>query len=198
MDLATLITGAKEYGIFDFFLPFILMFAIFYGLLIKTKIFGQGEDKQPTRFNRTISMVISLVAAAYIMIYTPAGITLSTFFANLFGQTLVVVMSLLGFLVIMYLLMNVLQPGATWDAKRFGWLVAIVIIIAIVLGVGVFLSSGGAAIFPGIKTPITINLGSIDPGTLSIIVVIVLTGVVIYFLARSEGGEGRGLEISRR
>ncbi len=188
VGLAEIITGAKEYGIFDFFLPFILTFAIFYGLLIKTKIFGQGEDKQPTRFNKTISMVISLVIAAYVMIYTPVGITLSGFFADLSAQTLVVVMSLLGFLMIMYLMMNVLQPGATWDVKRFGWLV---VIIAVVLGVGVFLSSGGAAIFPGIKTPITINLGNIDPGTLAVIVVVILTGLVIYFLGRGEGGEGR-------
>ena len=195
MDLATLITGAKEYGIFDFFLPFILTFAIFYGLLIKTKIFGQGEDKQPTRFNKTISMVISLVAAAYVMIYTPVGITLSTFFANLFGQTLVVVMSLLAFLIVMYLLMNVLQPGATWNAKKFGW---IVVIAALVLGAGVFISSGGAAIFPGIPSPITINLGNIDPGTLSVIVVVVLIGVVIYFLSRGEGDNERGLDISRK
>lgn len=195
MDLATLITNAKEYGIFDFFLPFILTFAIFYGLLIKTKIFGQGEDKQPTRFNKTISMVISLVIAAYVMIYTPVGITLSTFFANLSAQILVVVMSLLGFLVIMYLLMNVLQPGASWDAKKFGWLMGI---IAAILVIGVFISSGGTAIFPGIQTSISINLGNIDPGTLSIIVVIVLIGVVIFFLSRGEGGNGSPIEISRR
>jgi hypothetical protein len=188
VGLAEIIAGAKEYGIFDFFLPFILTFAIFYGLLIKTKIFGQGEDKQPTRFNKTISMVISLVIAAYVMIYTPVGITLSTFFANLSAQTLVVVMSLLGFLMIMYLMMNVLQPGAIWNKTKFIW---VVVIIAVILGVGVFLSSGGAAIFPGIKTPITINLGSIDPGTIAIIVVIVLTGLVIYFLSRSEGGDDR-------
>jgi len=186
--LAEIITGAKEYGIFDFFLPFILTFAIFYGLLIKTKIFGQGEDKQPTRFNKTISMVISLVIAAYVMIYTPVGITLSTFFANLSAQTLVVVMSLLGFLMIMYLMMNVLQPGATWNKTKFIW---VVVVIAAILGVGVFLSSGGAAIFPGIKTPISISLGNIDPGTLAVIVVIVLTGLVIYFLSRSEGGDDR-------
>lgn len=195
VGLAEIITGAKEYGIFDFFLPFILTFAIFYGLLIKTKIFGQGEDKQPTRFNKTISMVISLVIAAYVMIYTPVGITLSTFFAELFGQTLVVVMSILSFLMIMYLMMNVLQPGATWDKTKFIW---VVVIIALILGVGVFLSSGGAAIFPGIKTPITINLGNIDPGTIAVIVVIVLTGLVIYFLSRSEGGETRDLGLGRR
>jgi len=61
--------------------------------------------------------------------------------------------------------------------------------------VGVFISSGGAAIFPGIKTPLTINFGNIDPGTLSVIIVVILTGVVIYFLA--TGGEERGVEIRR-
>ncbi len=185
--IVDLITGAKEFGIFEFFLPFILMFAIFYGLLIKTKIFGSGEDKQPTRFSKTISMVISLVAAAYIMIYNPVGmgITLTTFFSNLFGQTLVAIMSLLSFLIVLYLMMNVLQPGAKWDWMKWGW---IVLIVAVVFGVGVFLSSGGAAIFPGISIPFSINFGNVDPGTVAVIVVIVLTGVVIYFLASGEGG----------
>lgn len=195
--IADLVISAKEFGIFDFFLPFILMFVIFYGLLIKTKIFGSGEDKQPTRFSKTISLVISLVAASYIMIFNPAGIgvTVSTFFANLFGQTLVVVMSLLAFLIVLYLMMNVLQPGATWNWMKWGWAV---LIIALVLGVGVFISSGGAAIFPGISIPFSISFGNIDPGTVAVIVVVILTGIVIYFLAKGEGEEGRDLGLGRR
>jgi len=44
--LAEIVASAKGFGIFDFFIPFIIMFAIFYGLLYKTKIFGDPTKEK--------------------------------------------------------------------------------------------------------------------------------------------------------
>jgi len=186
VTIGDLIQSGKAFGIFEFFLPFILMFAIFYGLLAKTKIFGDPGSKPA----RTINLVIALSAAAYIMVFTPAGVTVSTFLSTLFGQWMVLVLGLLAFLMVFYLMMNILKPEATWDWTKWGWAI---LLIAIVLMAGVFISSGGATIFPGIKTPISINFGATDPGILAIIIVVVLTGLVIYFLASSDNSGGRAV-----
>ncbi len=53
------VQGLREMGFFDFFLPLLLFFAIIYGALDKTKIFG--EDKKD--INAIIAFVISLIAA---------------------------------------------------------------------------------------------------------------------------------------
>ncbi|OGW55105.1 MAG: hypothetical protein A2Y81_05685 [Nitrospirae bacterium RBG_13_43_8] len=177
--IAELVSSAKGLGIFDFFIPFIMMFAIFYGLLYKTKIFG---DPSKERASRTISLVIALAASSYIMVFTPAGVTISGFLAAYFSKTLVVVLALLGVLIVFYLLMNILKPEAKWDLSKFGWGA---LLIAIVLGISIFVSSGGAGIFPGIKN---INIGGLDSGTMAIIVVIILTGLVIYYLISGDGG----------
>jgi len=173
----------QGFGIFDFFLPFILAFAIFYGILSKIKIFGESKERSA----RTINLVISLAAAAYVTLYViMPNVALSTFLANMFGKATVVILSLIAFLAIFYLLMNVVTPGKTWEFKKLGWLV---LIFAIIIGLGLFLSSGGSSLFPGINLPFSINFGNIDPGIVAIIVVVALIGVVIYFLARGEGGE---------
>jgi hypothetical protein len=80
---------------------------------------------------------------------------------------------------VFYLMMNILKPGADWDWTRWGW---IILIIAVIFVVGIFISSGGGNIIPGFKL---LNI-SIDPGILAVIVVIILTGLVIYFLASSD------------
>jgi hypothetical protein len=183
--IAEVVASAKGFGIFDFFIPFIMMFAIFYGLLYKTKIFG---DPTKERASRTISLVIALAASSYIMVFTPAGVTISGFLSSYFSKTLVVVLALLGVLIVFYLLMNILKPEAKWDLSKLGWLA---LLLAVVLGIGIFISSGGGKIFPGVGN---INIG-IDSGSLAVIVVIILTGLVIWFMI-SGGDNGSGVRVS--
>ncbi len=49
----------REIGFFDFFLPFILFFAIIYGALEKTQVFGEGRKD----INAIIALVIALIAS---------------------------------------------------------------------------------------------------------------------------------------
>jgi hypothetical protein len=176
-SLGDMFVWAKGFGIYDFFLPFILAFAIFYGLLSKTKVFGNPTEKAP----RTINLVISLGLALYITLFVllPNNISISTFLARYFGSSMIIILGLIGFLMVFYLMMNILKPGADWDWTRWGW---IILIIAVIFVVGIFISSGGGNIIPGFKL---LNI-SIDPGILAVIVVIILTGLVIYFLASSD------------
>ena len=58
MMLSGLMT-LREMGFFDFFLPFLLFFAVVYGALEKTKVFGEGRKD----INAIVALVISLIAA---------------------------------------------------------------------------------------------------------------------------------------
>ncbi|MEM4244737.1 MAG: hypothetical protein QW404_00165 [Candidatus Nanoarchaeia archaeon] len=55
----------KDLGFYDIILPFLLIFTVAFGVLEKTRIFGQTEDKKPkTNINAMIAFVISLFFVA--------------------------------------------------------------------------------------------------------------------------------------
>jgi len=93
-----LIEIAQNYGIFNFLLPFLLTFSIFYGILRKSKIFGSDEKAE------RINTIIAFVAAFYILIFTPAGTTLTSFFANFFGWSVIVLLTLFIFGTILFMM----------------------------------------------------------------------------------------------
>jgi len=195
--IADLVVAGKEFGIFEFYLPFVILFAILYGLLQKSRIFG---DKA-----KAINVIISLAASLFVMEYALSGI-LATFFATFFAGTLAILVTILGFLMVTYLLLAVFgEEGKLPDAGKYA---KFAVIIGVILAVATFVSSGGAAIFPGIviggegvsSIPNIIfpnlNLSTQDVGI--ILLVILFIGIVI-FLVKGEGkGEpSRGLEIRR-
>ena len=59
MNLMVGLEALKQMGFFDFFLPFLLFFAIIYAALDKTQVFG--ADKKD--INAIIALVISLIAS---------------------------------------------------------------------------------------------------------------------------------------
>ncbi len=68
-----LVTNLNSLGLFGFLLPFILMFSLTFGLLMKAKFFDDHK----------ITGVISLVLAFFVIGF--GGPALANFFVNLFG-----------------------------------------------------------------------------------------------------------------
>lgn len=191
--IADLIAAGKELGIFEFYLPFILLFAIIYGLLQKSKIFGEPEKV------KNINMIISLAASLFVMVFTPVGpatITMATFLSNLFAGTLMILVTIITFLAVVFMIASPIGAMPKEAPKKaFG----VIVVGAIILATGVFVASGGLAIFPGIPLPITapiIVLPWLTPQDLAIILVVLATGIVISWLAKG-GKEERSLEASR-
>ena len=182
MALADLIAAGKELGIFQFYLPFIIMFAILYGLLRRAKIFGEQKN---------IDMIIALASSLFVMIFTPAGITLTEFFANFFGGTLIVFVTILTFLLITFMIAVPLGGG---KAPDFGKAAVAAVIVGVILAVGVFIVSGGLAIFPGVNLPILvpITFPGISAADLAIIIVVILTGLALFWLTREGKEEKKG------
>jgi hypothetical protein len=201
--IADLIAQSKEFGLFDFYLPFIIMFGIMYSLLTKSRIFGEtaGTDKS-AGLARRVNLIVSLGGALFIMAYVPEAVTLSTFLGNLFGQTFVVLLTIVSFAMILWVIMAIVQPttkaGEPYKlpVKYF----TAIILLFVLLGVAIFFSSGGAAFFPGLTfgqfptSPLTLislpnfNISSTD---LSILFLVVVTGLIIYFVG-VKGDESGG------
>ncbi len=70
---------------FDFFLVWILFFAIIYAILKKAEFSDE----------LSVNAVIAFVMSFFIINYTPVGMTLGTFFSTLFGLTAVIIAGLL-------------------------------------------------------------------------------------------------------
>jgi hypothetical protein len=187
MSIAELIIAGESLGIFEFYLPFIILFSILFGILQKTKIFG---DK-----GKVINAVISVAVALFVMQYALSGI-LAPFFATYFASTLGILVAILGFLMVTYLMLAMFSEGGNMpDAGKY---VKYVILIGVILSIATFISSGGLAIFPGI------NLGSglagfnfsmpfgLSTGDIAIIVLVILFIVILFFLLREGGGGKKG------
>lgn len=172
--IADLVALAKTYGIFEYYLPFVILFSLFYGLINKSKIFGTGA------LENRLGLILSFGAALYVMAYTPVGFTLTQFFATFFTQVTVVLVTLLAFMMILALLIP-LGPGEGLKyaiEKHIGS----VVLLGVVIAFGLFLSSGGLQIFPGL--PFFIGLSAQDFAILSLVI---LTVLVIWWMTKSEG-----------
>jgi hypothetical protein len=178
----------KAYGVFEFYLPFVLMFAIFYGLLAKSKIFG---DESKERRVRNINVVISIVAALFVMV-SPVGVSLTTFFGTFFTQTMVVLTTMLSFLLIMYM---VIPHGSVGDMMKEPMKYAKFLVpFAALAALALFFASGAPAIF-GINIGGVGGVGGIGLSGLSsqdivtIVLILVFLLIVVYLTREDKGKE---------
>lgn len=175
--IAELIEAGKHFGIFQFYLPFLLTFVLVFGLLRKAKVFGPY---------RHIDVAIALIAATYIMIYSPIGLPLAQFLTNLFGHSLLAIVTLVVILLILGPLLDFF--GLEVPVKRrVKTLLAIIILLAVVI----FIVSGGLTLYLPALPPITIPIlplppVGIAPAHIAIITLVIFTGLLIWWLVKEE------------
>ena len=180
-----LLTG-MEFGVFDFFLPFVLSFAIIYGILQKANIFGTE------RVGRNVNLIVSVVLSLFIIGYTTVGVTLAAFFGSMFTGTIMIVVTLLGTMMVLYVLGAL--AGIQIPGKQPGRWNAVLILITVLLAGIVFVYSGGMSILgqldlPGVGTQIaipampSISISTNDAVLLGGFIVLV---VAIVWLTREE------------
>ncbi|MFH1623250.1 MAG: hypothetical protein ABIA12_01905 [Candidatus Aenigmatarchaeota archaeon] len=180
-----LLTG-MELGVFDFFLPFVLSFAIIYGILEKANIFGTE------RVGRNVNLIVSVVLSLFIIGYTPVGVTLAAFFGSMFTGTIMIVVTLLGTMMVLYVLGAL--AGIQIPGKQSGKWNAVLILITVLLAGAVFVYSGGMSILgqldiPGVGTQIPIPaMPSISISTNDAVVLggFILLIVTIVWLTHEE------------
>ncbi len=140
------------FGFFRVVLPFLLIFALFYAILLKTKVLG--EDGQP--WVKTTASIISMVAAFMVIAYTPVVDAIATFVPQA------------SFLLVVALLVLMLFSFIGFDAKTiFGekpeigkyWWVFVPLIL-------IFIAIAGYAAGPDI--PILYGIAQIMSGGINV------------------------------
>ena len=120
-----LVSNLNQLGFFGFLLPWLLMFAVVYGLLLKSKALGE---------NQKIIGVVALVAAFFVVGY--GGPLVGTFFQNLFG----IAAMILGGIIVIVLFVSMAGGDITKlvENKAILALLAGVGIIVLVISLGTF------------------------------------------------------------
>lgn len=133
----TVVLRMRDAGMYQFLLPFMLSLAIFYGLLRKSRIFG--DPREAVSINAVVSVV-----AAFMVWSAPVilGVNIEQSLANFFVQgstaTLVVIVSLL--ITSMFFPPDLAtQISKTLKAPKY---VSAFIIFGFLVGAAIFISSG--------------------------------------------------------
>jgi len=171
------ITALASVGIFELYLPFLLLFAIFFAILQKSRVFAIGKDTPNTKIDILLSFIISL----YIVAFSPVAGIIGLWFANLFASVGVALISILVFFLVI-----VLMIAPWWDealkSKSWKWLIPLGVIIAflIVLGStfgGVLAGAGGTVTIPGLSSQDILFL-----------TLVIITILIIYWMTRPAKG----------
>jgi len=155
---ASIITQLNRLGFYGFILPWLLMFALVYGLLKRSGVFGKEGDK--------VAAVVAMALAFFITSYTGIGdyfIAISGLGGMLLGALLIVVLffALLGFQVD-----SLRDVFSGWTAVAFIGLVGLI----------VFFVFGGGQI-SGI---------SIDNETTAAVFMIIVVAIAVIFVTKGE------------
>ena len=163
--LIDIVSSWKEFGVFDFLLPFVIMFSIFYALLNKTKIFGDSyppkgstddQEKKKAKLAKFVNLIVSFGAAMYIMANVGTGANLTLFLYTLFGTSFEIIASLIVITVVAVFAYGVYKgespfkddgPGMKTNWTTWG---TIVLILAIILPLFNYFTSTGQFSMPEI------------------------------------------------
>ncbi len=129
----------KAAGFYDFVLPWLLAFAVTFGILQTVNIFKKGQNA-----NTSVDAIIAIVVAFYITIFTPFPGFLSSFFSKLFGSSMIAlsgVLVLLMFIGIFGLNVSGLLTKKEGDKTSPTGLGYAVLIVAFIAGAGLFFNA---------------------------------------------------------
>jgi len=165
MAFEELMTALRNLGFYDFLLPWLFTFAIVYGLLSATKVFGENTKR--------ISTALALVIAFFVTGYS--GQMLSNFFISIFGGASMIIAGIL--VVLLFVTMVGFKID---DIKKTGTL-----IILIIVGVVLWLLSVGAAQGIGF-------LPLLSPDIIALILVMVVIVLAVWAIVREPGQPAAG------
>ncbi len=185
----TIIGAAQQGGVLAFYLPFLIAFALIYGLLNRTQIFGDSKDRKANAINAVIAFGI----AFYVISFTGVGVTVANFFGTFFTQSTMLLVTVLVVTLVVSLLGGIwpTKPLKDKEGNIIGFEKAsigklIFVIVALALIVVFFNSGGGAIIGVGGTSP---AIGTLSAQDILIIAFIIITVLLIYWVTKGEKKE---------
>ncbi len=178
-DFTQLQNTLKAAGFYDFVLPWLLAFAVTFGILQTVNVFKKGDKP-----NTSVDAIVAVVVAFYITIFTPFPGFLSSFFSKLFGSSIIAlsgVLVLLMFIGIFGLNVSGLLTGKDKDGKTSptGLGYAVLVIALIAGGLLFFNAQAGVFSFGDIRVA--------GGELLTLFIFLGIIGAVIYAVVRGSG-----------
>ena len=118
MTITDVLNNWDSYGVFSYVLPFLIIFAVVFGILQKSKIFGDPKDVKG--INAVLSVAIGLTALQFDFV--------STFFATIFPRFGVGLSILIVMIIFLGLIFNPAEQHKNTPLKVIGWVVGILVI----------------------------------------------------------------------
>ncbi|MEM5799760.1 MAG: hypothetical protein QXZ43_03805 [Candidatus Aenigmatarchaeota archaeon] len=133
----------NELGAFNFLFPFMLTSAIFYGLLRKSKLFGSDSDR-----NVALNGVIALSAAFMVWAFPVInGVDIQAQLSTFFMQGMIVMLILMVGLMVTGMILPENLPQHLWEQMKGKSTPTTLLLIGIIVGIIVFLTSGLVSLF---------------------------------------------------
>jgi len=164
-----------QMGFFQFLLPFLLILAVVYGVI---------RFAAPDKFEKSAASLISIVIAFFFLNYSGnVGLSMATFFTNIFGGGAIVLTGILVVLILLGLLgIKFSGEGGLTSGDKGKWIFSAFIIF---VGFLIFLGAGGANV---LQLPSNI-LGVAGDDVFTIIFFIIILALAMWWMSRDNGGD---------
>lgn len=168
---SNLITALQQYGFVDLVIPFVLIFAVMFAILQKVNIFEKEEGK---KYNTIISVATALLIVIP-HVLSPSPTDAVSVINKFLPEFVFITFALL------ILLMLVGLVGGSTSATSGALVVGIAALIGVIYLALVILS----AVSPTAGLPMFLS----DPNFQAIVIVILVLGLVIYYINKPEPGK---------
>lgn len=172
VDLNSFFGVLEKVGFFEIVLPWLLFFAIFLGLLLRTKVFGE---------ERNLNSIIALAVSLFVVKYTPAVGT-AVYYTQLFGIGGMIIAALFVFVLLLKIVGFDLKEIFAETEKR--WVHPLIAILVAFIVYGIYSSAIGKGLDLNTKLGV-----SEDTWTLILVGIFIL--LVVWFASRGGGKEER-------
>ncbi|MBN2095452.1 MAG: hypothetical protein JW727_05370 [Candidatus Aenigmarchaeota archaeon] len=154
--------------LYNVLFPWIITFAMIFGLLIKLQIFGSDKT------GRGVSGLIALSVGFFIAAGTPFGSTMGQFFVNTSVGMMTFLFVILGILLVIGLTNSNMMPSSFSGWKGIAVLVVIVLLAWMLLGGNMRM------------------MGMSSNDLTALVIILVVVGGMWYFVGQDSGGPEKG------
>jgi hypothetical protein len=158
-----------DMGVFEVFLPFLLIFAIIFGIMSKVKIFNEGDNK---KFSVVIALVMGLISVFQHVMYKGSQFDVINIINNALPQVSLVLVAV----IMLFLLLGIFGGKPAGKGDTVGGIVGFIAVLVIIY---IFGSSAGFAWW---DLPWWLS----DYQTWSIVVVILVFGLIIKYITGDD------------
>ncbi len=169
------LTGQMCGLLYELIFPWVLTFAIIFGLLMRTKLFGEPDSSTA----RGASGLIALALGFFLVSFTPWGSSVGQFFISASGMTMIFLVAILGIVLVVELAAPDYLKNLTGGTKALS-LIIIIFAAWVILG--------------GLTGGVTWYSGFAGQDLVALIIILAVIGVMMWFVTSTGGGGAAGTE----